>query len=101
MKKSMKTENFFAIKLNMTRITISILLVFSIISVVIHVKNNKLLTQLKSDLTTQQCLSGNLESRLDDLESKNIDLESQNSDLENRINDIESRTDDLENNRSY
>jgi predicted nucleic acid-binding Zn-ribbon protein len=91
---TMRTNNFFAIKLTFERIAITLLLVFCISITVLFVKQKKEIQQLKSEINQQETSLRNVDSRVDDLEN-------QNSDLENKINDLESRIDDLESNSNY
>lgn len=83
----MKTDKFFAIKLNTERILLAILILLSITLTALFLKQNSEIKQLKSDIAIQRNLNRNLNGRVNDLESQNTDLES-------KINDIESRVDE-------
>lgn len=83
MNQAMKTNDFFAIKINAERILIAILVFISIIFIVLYVNNNAEVNQLKFELRTQQSLNLKLDGKIKDIEY-------QNDDLENRIDNLES-----------
>lgn len=88
----MKSSKYIPVRIDIQKILIATLLIFSITIIYFFIKQKKDIDILKSKSSEQNVLIHNLKSQVSNLNDEK-------SNLEDQINDLESRIDDLENRR--
>lgn len=92
MNQKMKSSKYIPVRIDIQKILIATLLIFSITIIYFFIKQKKDIDILKSKSSEQNVLIHNLKSQVSNLNDEK-------SNLEDQINDLESRIDDLENRR--
>ena len=88
----MRNSKYIPVKIDIQKILLVALLIFSITTIFIFRNQKKDIDALQSKSSSQNVLIDNLKSQVSNLEDEK-------SNLEDQINDLESRIDDLENRR--
>lgn len=92
MSQKMKSSKYIPVRIDIQKILIVTLFIFSLIVIFFFIKQKNDIDILKSKSSEQNILIHNLKSQMSDVEGEK-------SNLEDQINDLESRIDDLENRR--
>jgi len=87
----MTSNKYIPIRVNVQRILVGILFIFSVIMIFLIINERKEINILKNKSTGQTVLIRILRSQVSDLEDEKSNLEDQISDLEGRIDDLENR----------
>lgn len=86
-KLSVETKKYLSVKLTFERVIISILIVFSVISIVTIIAQKEETRKLKSEVKFQNSLLENINYSISELENENSKLQDKVKSLEYRLHD--------------